>query len=55
LKRAEVRDAERVDREAELQTELEAAKQDMGTYPQVCNTVFVCVCACSVECVLSCI
>lgn len=35
LKRAEVRDAERVEREAELQTELEAAKQDMGTYPQV--------------------
>ena len=36
LKRAEVREAERVARETELQTELEAAKQDMGTYPQVC-------------------
>ncbi len=35
LKRAEVREAERVARETELQTELEAAKQDIGTYPQV--------------------
>ena len=36
LKRAEVRETERVAREVELQTELEAAKQDMGTYAQVC-------------------
>ena len=39
MKRAEVRDQERADKEAEWTTELENAKSDMSTYPGVLEKV----------------
>jgi hypothetical protein len=39
IKRAEAREQERLDREVELNAELEAAKADMGTYPAALDKV----------------